>query len=89
MQSKRIAQISPLIQTLDGPCFLLNYQSQIVEDIDGYIEHENAPACEVVLRNPSLITSRLKFKHFIPNEIERVVSTGYSNLYKESFTEKV
>ena len=89
MKLKRIAQINPLIQTRDGPRFLLNYQSQIMEDIDAYIEHENELACEIVLGNPSLIASRLKFKHFIMNKIEGEASPAYSDLCEESFTKKV
>lgn len=67
VHSKGTAQISPLIQTVAGPCRLRNVKVKILEDQYTYVSPGNACSGEIVLGNPFLIASGLNVKDFLAN----------------------
>lgn len=89
VQSKGVTQVSPLIQTVAGPCRLRNVNVQIMEDKDPYVQPNNPCAGEIILGNPFLITSGLDVKDFLAKHFERLASIDYGDLDQEKHTAKV
>lgn len=84
-----IAQLSPLIQTIAGPCRLRNIKFHDTEYTEKFVRTGNDCAGEIILGNPFLIASGLDVKEFLADNIERLSSLGFGELIHDDDDGKV
>lgn len=89
VHSPGIAEVSPLLQTIAGPCRLRNIRAHIMADKDDCAKPGNACAGELVLGNPFLIRSGLNVKDFVANNLSHLASIDYGELQREEAPSKV
>eukprot|EP00171_Calliarthron_tuberculosum_P007262 IDg7262t1 len=82
-------QLNPTLQTVAGPCRLRNIKAYIMPCGDTSIMAGAGCPGEIVLGNPVLVHSGLDVKDFIADNIERLSSLDYGDLFKEERPTKI
>lgn len=89
VESKGIAQINPLMQTVSGPCRIRDIKFKIMKGNDTCIGPGNACVGRTVLENTFFIASGSNLMDFIGNDIDRLASIDYGDLAEEYSTAKL
>lgn len=89
VNSKKKAQISPLIQTMAEPCRLRNIKVKILSGSDDHVPAGTGCAGDIILGKPFMKASGLDVKDFLANNIEWLSSIDYSELQIEDNSDKV
>ena len=84
-----VVEISPVLQTVAGPCRLRNVKAHIMPDEDTYIKPGAACSGEIFLGNPFLIRSGLDVKDFVATNISRLSAIDYGALHNEPMSTEV